>query len=89
MSILDEILERRRDSVFAEQYATRGPAVEERAGKCRCCGRDFDYPETLNRFEAFIEERRGDFFTLDDFRGEMCADCGIRTLKNSTWMEIL
>ena len=89
MSIADEIRERREHSVFRARYDAHGPEIRERTGKCFCCGRSFDYLETLNRFEAFIEERNGSFFAIDAFRDEMCADCAIRTLKNSTWMEIL
>ncbi len=89
MSYTEEILRRRRNSVFRENYAAHSPEIRERTGKCFCCGRTFDYPEALNRFEAFIEERNGPFFAMDSFRDDMCADCAIRTLKNSTWMEIL
>ena len=89
MSYADEILERRKNSVFRDRYEAHAPEVAERTGKCFCCGRSFDYMEALNRFEAFIEERNGSFFAMDSFRDEMCADCAIRTLKNSTWMEIL
>ena len=89
MSYVEEILERRRKSVFQAEYAVHGPEVVERRGKCFCCGRSFDYLSELNRFEEFVEQRKGDFFALDTFKDEMCADCAIRTLKNSTWMEIL
>ena len=89
MTCVDEIMERRRNSVFRAEYAAKGPQVEQRVGKCFCCGRSFDYPDALNRFEAFIEQRGGSFFAMDSFRDEICADCAIRTLNNSTWMEIL
>ena len=89
MSYADEILERRKNSVFRDRYEAHAPEVTERTGKCFCCGRSFDYPEALNRFEAFIEERNGSFFAMDSFRDEMCADCAKKKKKNSTWMEIL
>lgn len=89
MSCVEEIMNRRRNSVFQAEYAAHGPEVADRIGTCFCCGRSFDYPDALNRFEAYIEERGGTFFAMDSFRDEMCADCAIRTLKNSTWMEIL
>ena len=89
MTTLDEIVERRRGSVFHREYSLHGPELINREGKCYCCGRSFDYLEALNLFEEYIEDRNGSFFAFDSFRDEMCADCGIRTLKNSTWMEIL
>lgn len=89
MTLTEEILERRKHSVFQAEYAAHSPAVVERIGKCVCCGRNFDYLDSLNQFEAFVEQRNGSFFAMDSFRDEMCADCAIRTLKNSTWMEIL
>jgi len=89
MSCADQIMERRKSSVFQAEYAAHGPALVQRTGKCFCCGRSFDYLEALNRFEQYIEDRRGSFFALDSFRDEICADCAIRTLNNSTWMEIL
>ncbi len=89
MSCVEEIMERRKHSVFQSEYAKRGPEPVAKTGKCFCCGRTFDYPEALNRFEAYIEQRGGTFFAFDAFRDEICADCAIRTLNNSTWMEIL
>ena len=89
MACVDEILERRRNSVFAGEYAARGPELAERTGKCFCCGREFAYLEELNRFEDFVEQRKTAFFAMNDFKDEICADCAIRTLNNSTWMEIL
>ena len=89
MSCVDEIMERRRSSVFRAEYAARGPEVVQREGTCFCCGRRFDSPEALNRFEEYMEQRHGSFFAMDAFRDEICADCAIRTLNNSTWMEIL
>ena len=89
MSCVEEILERRKSSAFQAEYAAKGPALTARTGKCFCCGRSYDYPDALNRFEAFIEQRGGSFFAMDSFRDEICADCAIRTLNNSTWMEIL
>ena len=89
MAYVDEITARRRNSRFQKEYAAHGPSLADRTGKCFCCGRSFDYCEALNRFEMFIEQRDGDFFSMDAFGAEICADCAIRTLKNSTWMEIL
>lgn len=89
MASVEAILQRRRDSAFRAEYAERGPAVAQRTGKCFCCGRSFDYLDALDRFEEFIEQRGGPFFAMDAFRDEICADCAIRTLKNSSWMEIL
>ena len=87
--IIHRILRRRESSLFREAYAAGGPEIEERTAKCFCCGRTFFYPEALDRFEAFIEERNGDFFAMDTFKDDICGDCAVRTLKNSTWMEIL
>ena len=89
MSCVDEILERRRNSVFQAEYARNGSKVIERTGTCFCCGRSFHYLDALNQFEEFIEQRNGTYYAMDSFRDEICADCAIRTLKNSTWMEIL
>ena len=89
MSCVDKILERRRNSIFRAEYAIHGPELVERVGTCFCCGRSFEYLDALNQFEAYIEQRDGAFFAMNTFRDEMCADCAIRTLKNSTWMEIL
>ena len=89
MSYADEIRERRRNSVFQSEYAEKGPAIVQREGTCFCCGRSYDYLDALNRFEDYIEKRNGAFFAMDSFRDEICADCAIRTLKNSSWMEIL
>ena len=82
-------MERRRHSVFQAEYAAKGPEITEREGKCFCCGRTFDYPDALNRFEEFVERRNTGFITLDSFKDDICADCAIRTLNNSTWAEIL
>ncbi len=89
MSCVEEILERRKSSAFQAEYAAKGPALTARTGKCFCCGRSFDYLEELDRFEEYIEQRKTSFFAMDAFRDEICADCAIRTLNNSSWMEIL
>ena len=89
MSCVEEIMARRRCSVFKAEYDKHSPVPVQKEGKCFCCGRSFDYLEALNRFEAYIEQRGSSFFAVDSFRNEICADCAIRTLNNSTWMEIL